>query len=98
MCVPVVTADRHVGASVVSICDDPVDCILGRLDDAVNGASKSGPARGVMAAFLATAKTLIIELDYFDIDYRSEIALIQPHSFSADRPQTQRWHFFSAPL
>jgi hypothetical protein len=54
-----------------------------------------GSTDGVIDAFRPTAKTMLIELDYFDIDYRSEFSASHETSFAARHPETRRMHFFS---
>jgi len=53
------------------------------------------PGFHLLAAFCETALTAIIEYNYFDLDYRSEQALMQETSFAPMPAGVNRLHFFS---
>lgn len=51
--------------------------------------------RKVIDSFRPTAKTLIVERDYFDLDYRSEFTATHETSFATRDPTAKRLHFFA---
>ncbi|ROQ16077.1 hypothetical protein EDF54_0955 [Rathayibacter sp. PhB93] len=48
-----------------------------------------------MESFAKDAKCVVVEYEYFDIDFRSEVTQIQHSSFEWTTPDTTRVHFFS---
>ncbi|KRC51870.1 hypothetical protein ASE16_02025 [Leifsonia sp. Root227] len=88
-----VTIDEQVGvAEILALCDDAVDHVLDYLGDS---REDSLGGVGLLEAFCATAKTLVIELFYFDLDIRSELALQQETAFTLVSQDPSRLHFFS---
>jgi len=53
------------------------------------------PGFHLLAAFCDSAETAVIEYNYFDVDYRSELALMQETSFAPMAAGVRRLHFFS---
>jgi hypothetical protein len=71
------------------LCDSYGDCLCAQLE--LN--STPGPAKVLFNAFVATVA--VLELDYFDLDYRSEFSATHELSFAALAPQVSRLHFFN---
>lgn len=71
----------------------PVSEIIGGL--AVLPPSAGG-VEGMIRAFRPTAKTLVVEEGYYDLDYRSEFTATHETSFALRNPSTRRMHFFAS--
>lgn len=101
-------ADKPVGQFLLLCADFPLHLLakFGFAKEAdIEGLSCSStfevadewiPAFHLFSSFSESARTLVIEFDYFDLDYRSEVAVRQESTFSALQWATDRLHFFSA--
>jgi hypothetical protein len=99
--------DGHAGARL-TVCEDPPSSVarhistqlkvhdefLGLLER-TRGTRVDPPLVQVMKAFLPAAKTVVLERDYFDLDYRSEFTATHETSFAASETDTSRLHFFA---
>src|SRR5690606_10898195 len=89
--------DEHIGA-LHSLGSDAIEYLLNWVGADPRYPSERLPGTGVFAAFLGTATTMVEEAYYFDLDYRSEVAILIDSSFQPLSTNTARLHFFSAPV
>jgi len=79
-------------------CNEPVKCLLKYVGLTGPGAELfDEPARKVFERFTSVAKTFVVELSYFDLDYRSEFSRTYETSFGRRNPEVYRLHFFATP-
>jgi len=90
-------ADALIGA-VIALAADSVDFLIDHVGIDSRNDAELHPAKGLFTSFAATARTVIEEYDYFDLDYRSEVAELIDSSFRLQPSNifTSRLHFFSA--
>ncbi len=84
-------------AAVITLADDAVDYLIEWVGIDLRNSDELHPATGLFSSFAATAKTVVEEFDYFDLDYRSEVAELIDSSFRLQTSDqyTSRLHFFA---
>lgn len=79
-------------------CDTPVECLLDYVELSGPGTALfEKPGRKVFEHFASTSACYVVELGYFDLDYRSEFGKTYETSFGRIEPDVYRIHFFTIP-
>jgi hypothetical protein len=111
MCLELTVDKDVESGKLLSLCDNAAFCLLVEIGLAeaaeiegldatkpvADGAIRDEwiPAFHLFSSFCYTAETAILESNYFDMDYRSELALMQETTFAPLLPTTTRMHFFT---
>lgn len=88
-----ITLEQERSAGILlALCDDFANCLIDRLY--IPDPEDLGPARTLFRAFTGVASIAIVELRYFDLDYRSEFSATHETLFQTRAPGVERVHFF----
>jgi hypothetical protein len=94
MCRAIRPAGDFWAGEIITLCTgDRVAHVLALLSYPASTHSSAAPR--LFGALLTNAETIVRESFYFDLDYRSELAVQQEAAFETSEPSVDRLHFFS---
>ncbi|MGW0247636.1 hypothetical protein ACWDYH_13455 [Nocardia goodfellowii] len=97
MCKERTRRDERAFGEIYELCkDDPVDHLLDLLKLRRKTPLQGGdqPARSMLRVFCSKVNVVVVEKDYFDLDFRSEFSRVHDARFGSRSSDTARIHFF----